>query len=78
MPEISSLERLLTEKDASAILGVKVPTLRRWRWAGRGPTYRKIGGAVRYHPADLATFIEAGRRRSTSNAAAAVPLRQPG
>jgi len=67
MSEVSSFERLLTEKDAAAILSVKVPTLRRWRWASKGPAFRKIGGAVRYHPADLAAFIEAGRRQCTSD-----------
>jgi hypothetical protein len=55
-----------TERDAAAILCVKVPTLRRWRWSGKGPAFRKIGAAVRYHPADLEAFIEAGRRQSTS------------
>ena len=57
---------LLKETEAARWLGLKVTTLRRWRWAGKGPVFRKIGGAVRYHPQDLATFIETSRRTSTT------------
>ncbi len=67
MPDISNIKRLFNEKDAAAILCVKVPTLRRWRWAGRGPRFLKIGGAVRYDPADLEAFISDARRTSTSD-----------
>ncbi len=58
---------LLNENEVAGTLNVKVATLRRWRWAGKGPRFLKIGGAVRYDPADLQAFIEAGRRRSTSD-----------
>ena len=59
---------LVNETEAARILGLSVKTLRRWRWAGRGPAYRKIGSAVRYHPdEDLAAFVEAARRTSTSD-----------
>ena len=57
--------RLLKERDAANILNMEVATLRRWRWAGTGPRFLKIGGAVRYDPEDLSAFIEAGRRRRT-------------
>ncbi len=59
--------KLVNEHEAADILGLKVSTLRRWRWAGRGPAYRKIGAAVRYHPADLSAFADAARRHSTSD-----------
>ena len=58
---------LLKETDAAAFLNIEVGTMRRWRWAGRGPRFIKIGAAVRYDPADLETFINAGRRNSTSD-----------
>ena len=58
---------LITETHAANILGLKVATLRRWRWVGRGPQFIKVGEAVRYDPADIHQFIEAGRRRSTSD-----------
>jgi hypothetical protein len=49
---------LLTEKEAAAILGARVQTLRNWRWRGEGPRFHKIGlRLVRYHRADLAAFI---------------------
>ncbi len=59
--------RLLTETEAASMLGVAPATLRRWRWAGNPPPFVKIGTAVRYDPADLSAFIEAGRRNSTSD-----------
>lgn len=59
-------EGLVNEHEAARRLGLKVSTLRRWRWQGSGPTFCRIGAAVRYDPRDLAAFIEAGRRASTS------------
>ncbi len=64
-----AINRLLREKEAAEILNVKVTTLRRWRWAGKGPRYRKIGGAVRYSVEDLKSFIDASARSSTSETA---------
>lgn len=58
---------LVNEQDAARILGLKVATLRRWRWSSKGPRFIKLGGAVRYDPLDLEIFIEAGRRRCTSD-----------
>ncbi len=66
MFEIQSAQALVNETEAARILNLKVTTLRRWRWAGRGPRFIKIGSAVRYDQGDLAAFIEAGRRTSTS------------
>ena len=62
-------ERLLNEHEAAAVLNLAVPTLRRWRWAGCGPRFAKIGRAVRYDPAELWAYIEAQTRRSTTRAA---------
>ncbi len=62
-----SIANLLKETEVAEILNVEVASLRRWRWAGgKGPRFIKIGAAVRYDPADLVAFIEAGRRASTS------------
>lgn len=61
--------RLLDEHEAAARLGLTVATLRRWRWARRGPAWVKVGAAVRYSPTDLAEFIDAGRQQPNSNAA---------
>ncbi len=66
MLEDTAARALLNETEAARILAMQVTTLRRWRWAGKGPRFVKIGAAVRYDPADLTAFIEAGRRNSTS------------
>ena len=59
--------RLLNEHEAAHALGLKVATLRRWRWAGKPPEFLKIGSAVRYDPGVLAEFIKAARRTSTTD-----------
>ncbi len=65
--------RLLNESEAADALGLKVTTLRRWRWAGKPPRFLKIGStAVRYDPAEIAAFIEAAQRTSTSDTGGAV------
>lgn len=50
---------LVDEREAAAILGAQVQTLRNWRWRGLGPRYRRVGQRlIRYHRADLARFID--------------------
>lgn len=50
---------LLAEREAAAILGVSIQTLRNWRWRREGPRFRKIGSRlVRYCRDDLLAFIE--------------------
>ncbi|HWG09876.1 MAG TPA: helix-turn-helix domain-containing protein [Rhodanobacteraceae bacterium] len=50
---------LVTEREAAAILGCAVQSLRNWRWTGKPPRYKKIGERmVRYSRNDLAAFIE--------------------
>ena len=67
MTEPLSPPPLVNEIEAARILDLSPLTLRRWRWAGKpNLPFHKIGGAVRYDPADLTAFIEAGRRNSTS------------
>ena len=63
----SATSQLVNETEAARILGLSVKTLRRWRWAGKPPRFLKLGGAVRYDPADLEAFIEQSRRWSTSD-----------
>ncbi len=63
--------RLLNEHEAAYALGLKVATLRRWRWAGRELPFFKIGAAVRYAAEDIDAFIQAARRTSTSDAGSA-------
>ena len=67
MNETISLPALVNEAEAALMRSLSVKTLRRWRWAGKGPRFLKLGAAVRYDAADLTAFIEAGRRSSTSD-----------
>lgn len=47
----------LTEAAAAEYLGLSPATLARWRSSGgRGPSFRKFGGAVRYARTDLETY----------------------
>lgn len=58
---------LLAEREAAAILGVSIQTLRNWRWRGEGPRYRKLGlRLVRYLRADLLAFIEGAQDRGAA------------
>ena len=59
--------RLRTEFEAANILRMSPKTLQRWRWAGIGPPYIKVGRAVRYDERDLATFINDQRRQSRAD-----------
>lgn len=57
---MTMISPLITESAAAQLLAILPSTMRRWRWAGRGPAFVKIGASVRYSPAALATFIERG------------------
>ena len=41
-------------------------TLERWRWAGKGPAYLKIGGRVAYELLAIETFEELNRKQSVT------------
>ena len=62
------MAHLLTEQVASALLGLSVRTLQKWRLQGNGPRFLKLGSAVRYDPDDLEEYMERARRHSTSDA----------
>lgn len=46
------------EEQAAEYLGMKVTTLRQWRFLSRGPVYLKIGRSVRYRREDLDAFLQ--------------------
>lgn len=58
--------KILTNVETAELLGLKPNTLERWRLQGRGPTFRKLGRAVRYVEADVLAWLDAQSRRSTS------------
>ena len=60
-------QKLLTQKEASEILGISEAWLERDRWQGARIPFVKFSRAVRYKPEDLERFIEENTRRSTSD-----------
>jgi hypothetical protein len=58
---------LLTTEQAAARLGLAVGTLAKMRVSGDTPPYHKVGRLVMYTTADLTAWINARRRRSTSD-----------
>ena len=60
---------LLTEDEVARRLGVSRRTLLRWRFAGDGPSYLRLGPKViRYAEADVAAYIDARRRGAEARA----------
>jgi predicted DNA-binding transcriptional regulator AlpA len=60
------LASLLNTQQASRVFGLAPATLATMRVRGEGPKYVKPGRSVFYDPADLREWIEANKRRSTS------------
>jgi predicted DNA-binding transcriptional regulator AlpA len=57
MAVLSTLEVLLNEYDVARITGLSVASVSRWRLLKKGPTFLKIGAAVRYRSEDLAAWL---------------------
>ena len=56
----------LSTRDAANFLGLKPRTLERWRWAGKGPRFRRHGRRVVYDLDGLLAWSEANEVASTS------------
>lgn len=72
MSPITTIAPLLKEAEVAKQLNLEISTLRRWRWAGKGPPFVKLHSAVRYRVEDLAAFVEKGRRLSTADSSSMV------
>jgi predicted DNA-binding transcriptional regulator AlpA len=59
--------RLLNEHEVQEQFGLRVGTLRQWRFKGQGPRYLKIGRSCRYTAEDVLAFLQSHYRRSTSD-----------
>jgi hypothetical protein len=67
-PEQTPTPLLLTETEASKILGFSVRTLQGWRYRGGGPRFVRVSNAcIRYRRQDLTAWVEARLRWSTSD-----------
>lgn len=58
---------VLTTTEAAQYVRLGKPTLERFRITGKGPSFCKLGGAVRYRRADLDEWLE---RRLVASASA--------
>ncbi len=53
---------LLNEKQAARLLSISFRTLQAWRRIGSGPSFIKLGRAVRYRQQDLVEWTDGHRR----------------
>jgi hypothetical protein len=53
----SHKDRLLTDKEAPEIVGVKRKTLQEWRRLGIGPKFLRVSNRIFYRYADLIAFL---------------------
>ncbi len=67
LDQLDARARTVSPAEAAERLGVERSTLDNWRWSGGGPGYLKVGGRVRYRLADLADWLDAQSRSSTSD-----------
>jgi Helix-turn-helix domain len=71
MPETIDAERptmsppYLTQVELAVRWRISPRTLERWRWAGDGPRFIKIGGLVRYRFEDIEAFEQQQLRQIT-------------
>lgn len=69
MRDTHYFDGLLSTRDAARVLGLNPRTLENWRRVGTGPTYSKLGRAVRYSRGALQRYIEDNERTSPSELA---------
>jgi excisionase family DNA binding protein len=69
MPSSAPAISLLTPQEAAELLRSTVKTLERWRHAGGGPVFTRIGRRVTYRVEDLEAWLEQQRRAHTGSAA---------
>ena len=67
--------RVLTTGEAAEWVGLAASTLENLRVLGGGPTYLKLGRAVRYRAEDLDGWLSVRERRSTSEGWVIIPPR---
>lgn len=63
--------RHLNQSDLSERWTISPRTLERWRWAGCGPRYLKIGGRVVYRLEDIEAYENTQAFNNTAEFAAA-------
>jgi predicted DNA-binding transcriptional regulator AlpA len=59
--------KLLSNEETANLLGLKPATLDNWRWRGVGPTFVRVGSRVKYSESDVLAWLDAQKRRSTTD-----------
>lgn len=65
---MTDIPTVLSASDAARIVGLSTSTLAKLRLSGDGPAFCKLGRRVLYRTEDLAAWLAANRRLSTSEA----------
>jgi predicted DNA-binding transcriptional regulator AlpA len=68
MQSDTSIDRLLTPREAAKVLGVSESWLAKARMRGDGPPFVKIGRSIRYKISGLNEYVRNRTRRSTTDA----------
>jgi predicted site-specific integrase-resolvase len=50
-------DKLLTDKEAPDVVGVKRKTLQEWRRLGKGPIFVRVSNRIFYRYGDLLAFL---------------------
>ena len=58
---LEDADRLWDEEETAGWLGIPADTIAKWRRAGRGPDFLRLGKHVRYSPADVAAWLATRR-----------------
>lgn len=58
MPENEDVVQYLTPVDLSERLQISLSTLATWRSQGKGPSFYRMGGLIRYHPDEVAAWAK--------------------
>ena len=57
--------RLLSVQELADFLQIQIKTIYEWHHRGTGPTPFRIGGRLRFDPADVAMWLESSKSRTT-------------
>lgn len=58
---IPETPRFVTDREAAAILGFSLQTVRNWRWKRVGPPYRVKNRSIRYEVSEILAWMNEGK-----------------
>lgn len=62
---VKGMTCLLSPNELAAILGIAVATIYQWRYRGEGPRGIRVGGKLRFDPADVRAWVDANKAASS-------------